>query len=743
MKVTLFQRMDPAMKVSPWLQGPALPSELSVYIHLLAQEDGRRTEGILHGHGFSELTYHDAGGFSYLAGRVSRSECATLLRLASHQEEVQFIEPGQGAFLLNNPSIKTLQSGTYNGSTPFWTQGVYGSNQVLAVLDTGLDADSCFFRDPSGTLPPANGLSGTNVNTTLRKVIACDFLYAGDNPASSGGWDNQGHGTRVAGHALGSKLTDPMGTSAWNGMAPGAQMVVQDGGFTTFDNCSDLVGLGCPVTNFYPALLQAVAQGVKVHNNSWGDRENYSPQNVYTEPCRELDLVTWSNKDFLVVCAAGNSGSGNNTVGSPSVAKNSLSVAATLVGSGQESIVYFSSRGWSNDGRIKPDLCAPGHSVRSSSSDNTINSSNCTSSTGSGTSYSSPMVMGMAALVRDYFAQGFYPQGVAVSSNEMHQVSAALVKAVLINSSVHVLNASSFPPSRDQGWGRVNLSSALPFTNSPYALYVEDHPPRFAATPTLPFRSYLNVQSTNTPLKVTLVWSDYPATAGAGKQLVNDLDLRLVTADDQAYRGNVYGGSGLSVPGGSFDRSNNVEQVYLYPTTTGMVEVSVWADTIPVATQDFALVATGDFEAYPVDRDDDADGLPDYWELMHFGDLNQDADDDPDLDTALNAQEAGANTDPMNIDHHLRIALTPLTNQTVSIQLPYEEARRYHIEYADAFQIPGPTTFFPFTNQQEGVGQFTAGRPGVTGEVTFIDDFVASGTNASPHRLYRIRVEGE
>ena len=356
-----FRPLDVDLRVSAELHEPLDGDRLSVYIHVARdctldalQRDVQRA-------GFHDFTPTGAGPFSCLAGSVPREQLVAFLDCAGNHRDVQHIERARGARLLNNESMRILQSGSYTGTTPFFDKGLHGTNQVIAVCDTGLDIDSCFFRDGAGIFPPTNSADGIEVGLSPRKVIAVDFLYEGDDPADPADWDNQGHGTRVAGHALGSKLTDPLGTSAQNGMAPAARLVVQDAGFTTWDNCADLIGLGCPVTNFYRALTQAVAQGATIHNNSWGDRENYNPHNTYTQPCRELDLASWSNKEFLVVCAAGNDGAwGNGGVGSPSVAKNALSVAAANPGSSQEYIASFSSRGWASDGRYKPDLAAPG-----------------------------------------------------------------------------------------------------------------------------------------------------------------------------------------------------------------------------------------------------------------------------------------------------------------------------------------------------------------------------------------------
>jgi hypothetical protein len=68
------------------------------------------------------------------------------------------------------------------------------------------------------------------------------------------------------------------------------------------------------------------------------------------------------------------------------------------------------------------------------------------------------------------------------------------------------------------------------------------------------------------PLKVTLAWSDPASSTSASKNLVNDL---VVTAPDGTqYLGNVFGG-GWSHSGGSADRVNNLENVYVQSPAAG------------------------------------------------------------------------------------------------------------------------------------------------------------------------------
>jgi hypothetical protein len=240
-------------------------------------------------------------------------------------------------------------------------------------------------------------------------------------------------------------------------------------------------------------------------------------------------------------------------------------------------------------------------------------------------------------------------------------------------------NAAGRPPSRDQGWGRVNLSRTLAFTNSEHSLLISDRPPTFAATEDPPYTAYLDVMSTDLPLKVTLVWSDYPATPGAGKQLVNDLDL-LVRAPSLSFAGNALS-NGWSFSGDAFDRTNNVEQVNWLDPSTGIVEISVWPHVIPEATQDFAVVATGGFAGWPLDRDDDGDLLPDYWELFHFGELTVAGTNDSDSDGLSNYGEFTAGTDPNDTGDVLQLVSFSTTPASNGVVLRWQSAadRRYAV----------------------------------------------------------------
>ena len=124
--------------------------------------------------------------------------------------EVFWVDLEPRRVLLNDTTVWVGQSGLGGGgATPIFDQGILGEGQIVAVLDTGIDADMCYFRDPSRGLPPRNECNGGTVtDPAQRKVIAVDFLHSGEcsGGISNGEWDTQDHGTHVAGTVAGDDL---------------------------------------------------------------------------------------------------------------------------------------------------------------------------------------------------------------------------------------------------------------------------------------------------------------------------------------------------------------------------------------------------------------------------------------------------------------------------------------------------------------------------------------------------------
>jgi subtilisin family serine protease len=129
-----------------------------------------------------------------------------------------------------------------------------------------------------------------------------------------------------------------------------------------------------------------------------------------------------------------------------------------------ENLAQFSSGGPTFDGRIKPDLVAPGDSI--DSADLTGSGDTCGTVKKSGTSMATPLAAGAMALLRQYFTDGFYPTGTKTSGNDLTP-SAALLRAVAINGARSMKGFDQYgnpldpPPSPRQGWGRLNLASSV------------------------------------------------------------------------------------------------------------------------------------------------------------------------------------------------------------------------------------------------------------------------------------------
>jgi hypothetical protein len=535
--------------------------------------------------------------FSRVRLLLSDAEIARHRDAMARLKEVFWIDLETRRTLLNDTTVWVGQSGLSGGQmTPIFSQGIFGEGQTIAVLDTGIDFDMCYFRDPARGLPPTNACNGgTVVDNAQRKVIAVDFLWTTEcnGGITTSEWDTQDHGTHVAGTAAGDNFSTPLLHNAGDGMAPGAKLVIQDGGYRV-DNCGDLPGIGCPVVDLNPIFLQAYTQGARIHTNSWGDNENAAVQNNYSAGSQDVDEFMWNHKDFLIFFAAGNSGSSAGSVSTPSTAKSGVSVGSTLRGSAANSMSGFSSCGPTADGRLKPEVTVPGSSIVSANNDGSVTTNNCGTQALSGTSMATPGAAGLAALIRQYYMDGWYPSGAEVPVDGFTP-SAALVKATLVSSAKSMTGAPIIP-GNCQGWGRVLLEDALHFVGEASKLWVKDDAPVFASGSTGEELVYRFNVAAGQPLKVTLAWTDFPSTPAANPNINNDLDLIVTGPGGTTFRGNVFA-AGQSTAGGAADRKNTLEQVLLASPAAGLYTVTVRSFNVPNGPQPFALVATGDLAA--------------------------------------------------------------------------------------------------------------------------------------------------
>ncbi|QXE85498.1 S8 family serine peptidase [Geomonas nitrogeniifigens] len=475
-------------------------------------------------------------------------------------EEVAWIEEAADMMLLNDTSKWTIQSYTPENTT-IWGKGILGDGQIVGIGDTGVDYDMPWFYDPSGV----------PIGPTHRKIVGYTS-YADDYDGTFG------HGTHVSGTVAGNR-TPVDGFSDANGMAPDSKIFMQD--LTPGDENSVY-----PPSDLGLLFNTPYYAGARLHTNSWG-----ATANAYDTFARTADLFIWENNDFLAFFANGNSGDAAGTVGTPATAKNVVSVGASENGLNAENLAWFSSNGPTTDGRTKPTVTAPGVNIVSADSDGIKNSFNSGTIAMSGTSMATPTVAGAAALVRQYYTDGYWPNGTANAANGF-EPSAAMVKATLINSAQNMTGnyTDALIPSTGQGWGRINLSNVLHFFGDNKFLNVTDVTSGLLTDATWSWRYF---SAGTQMLKVTLVWSDYPGAEEAAKALVNDLDLSVTAPDGTTYKGNVFQ-NGVSIAGGSADRLNVEEQVLIPPTLQpGNYTVSVTGYNVPFGPQPFTVVVTG------------------------------------------------------------------------------------------------------------------------------------------------------
>jgi hypothetical protein len=516
---------------------------------------------------------------------------------------ISHIEPYYEMELHNNVSKDIIQV------QEVWDDlGLDGTGQIVAIADSGLDT----------------GVDNHLVNGDIN--LDFDNRATIVNWAGTSGDDGHSHGTHVAGSVAGD------GTNSGGditGMAPNAsiyfQAIMTDGGSLQIPaNTSEL-------------FIEAYENGSRIHTNSWGS----SVAGQYISRSQDVDRFLFNHPDMIILYSAGNSGydwypeDGKvdpDSIGSPGTAKNCITVGASenyrMDGGSQGAwgswgawrylngswVVYskfpeepiysdlpsdntsglaaFSSRGPTDDGRIKPDVVAPGTNILS------CRSSVSGAGTGwgvynndyiymGGTSMSTPITAGAVVLMREYFN----------STLGMDSPSGALLKASLINGAVDLtpgqygeqnstVQEIQGRPDMHQGWGRINISNSLQ-PDGGNMTFIDDKKGVWTGTDVT---SRIEVKGSDRELKVTLAYSDYPGALYASKELVNDLDLVLIAPNGTRYHGNDW----LDPFNDTRDSINPVEGISIPSPAPGTWKIMVKAFNVPMGPQHFAVVATGD-----------------------------------------------------------------------------------------------------------------------------------------------------
>lgn len=533
----------------------------------------------------------DQGAFPLLRIALPRARLADTVAALAALDEVQWIERFEFPKLHNAAAVWPIQANQAAGANPIgnapiWAQDIIGSGQIVAVADSGLDRNEGWFNrynnggatnneitDASSPTPPAIGPIFPG-----RKVYGY-FVQPGataydNNSTCPGGSSTSYHGTHTTGTVAGDSGTASTPTepnyNTGDGMAPNAQILFQDLGNDTNGCLSGVGGL--------PMWQQAHAAGAFISSNSYGS--NYT--GAYTSSDADVDQALWLNDDMLIAFSAGNEGTGGaSTIGHPAHSKHALTVGA--LGSGNSlTAAGFSSRGPTSDGRRKPDIMAPG--TLSSALGNTNNANppanpdQALTQTLQGTSMSTPAVAGGAALMRQYFTDGFYPSGVRTAANARKPLGAEM-KALLTNGTAFITTT----PGNIYGWGRIWLDNNLYFPGDGRDLRTFSRQQAVGLS-TGQQHEYQVQVGAGQEFRATLSWYDPPGSPGAaGTALVNNLDLEVVEGAN-TYRGNVISGTGAaanSTTGGSADTLNPLEQVRLTAPTAGVYTIRVKGTAVP------------------------------------------------------------------------------------------------------------------------------------------------------------------
>jgi len=495
-------------------------------------------------------------------------------------DEVRYMAPAPVFRLYNNVARPILNADVVVSGTTY-----QGAGQIVVVNDTGFDKGST-----------------TNVHPAFTGRVA--KLVALGRPTSD---DPDGHGTHVAGSVLGDGNSPSMGGKI-QGTAPKAKLITQ----SLLDSGGGLGGIPNDLHDLFKPPYDN--NKARIQTNSWG-----SGPGAYSPSSNEIDDFIWSHPDCVICFAAGNDGRDGNangvvdngSIAGEASAKNCISVGASesnrakfqatygaywpsdypanplhddRIADHPDGMVAFSSRGPTHEGRIKPDVVAPGTCILSTRSRNLVTASTDYGVSSDpafffdgGTSMATPLVAGCVAVVRETLVK-----------NGTLTPSAALIKSLLINGAVTLPGQYSpteagTSPNMSSGWGRVNLAGSIiipgPNPNGGFG----DQPPLKqgqdgTVTITIPKKPGTGAHTTGTgyTLKVTLVWTDPP-----GAKLQNDLDLIVKASNGQVRHGNM----GTSK---KFDRVNNVEQVVWDNIPAGTVTITVHAFHITQFAQPWA-----------------------------------------------------------------------------------------------------------------------------------------------------------
>ncbi|HME51094.1 MAG TPA: S8 family serine peptidase [Candidatus Lokiarchaeia archaeon] len=289
----------------------------------------------------------------------------------------------------------------------FWSYNITGQNSTIAILDTGINAGHEVF--------------GGNLTRHVYWKDVTNESYATPIDIFPGG-----HGTLCASLAAGNS-----NITAYKGVAPDANILAVKM-FYTYKGEPDADNPQAEAAVNY-TLANQNAMHVRVASCSWGDDNQSSNGN--DELSQAVEKLV--DAGIVTVVAAGNVEGKVVHVAAPGVAPKVITVGA--LDPGNFRVPSFSLTGPTGDGRIKPDIIAPGVGDNGASGD-----SNTSYITSQGTSFSTPIVAGIAdLLVQKYPWLDPYE-----------------IKNLLCLTALECENSGTYPDN-SEGWGIVNPAGAI------------------------------------------------------------------------------------------------------------------------------------------------------------------------------------------------------------------------------------------------------------------------------------------